>query len=91
VLRFGDGGVVGEDDSAEGRVDVAGVWEAAAAVAEPEDVPARNVAVGRVSGLGRGFGLRLVGGALGPGTRQLCLIGVEPAFCLLERSLSFVT
>ena len=71
VLGLRDGGVVGEDDPAEGRVDVAGVREAAAAVAEPEDVPAGDVAVGRVSGLGCGVAIdievcvTLVGGWLG--------------------------
>ena len=39
--------------SAERGVGVAGVWEAAAAVAEPEEIPARKVAVGRVYWLGR--------------------------------------
>jgi hypothetical protein len=59
VLRLGDCVVVGEDDSAERGVDVAGLWEAAAAVAEPEEVPARNVTVGRVHGLGRGMSVDL--------------------------------
>jgi hypothetical protein len=54
MLGFGDGGVVGEDDAAEGRVDVTGVGEAGATVAEPEDVPAGEVAVGGVGGLGCG-------------------------------------
>ena len=38
---------------------VAGLWEAAAAVAEPEEVPARNVTVGRVHGLGGGVSVDL--------------------------------
>jgi hypothetical protein len=59
VLRLGDCAVVGEDDSAEGGVDVASLWEAAAAVAQPEEVPARNVTVGRVHGLGRGVSVDL--------------------------------
>jgi hypothetical protein len=41
VLRLGNCVVVGEDDSAEGSVDVADLWEAAAAVTEPEEVPTR--------------------------------------------------
>jgi hypothetical protein len=53
VLGLGDCVVVGDDDSTEGSVDVAGVWEAAAAVAEPEKIPARKVAVGRVYRFGR--------------------------------------
>ena len=59
VLRLGNCVVVGKDDSAEGGVDVAGLWEAAAAVAEPEEVPARNVTVGRVHGLGGGVSVNL--------------------------------
>lgn len=59
VLRLGNCVVVGKDDSAEGGVDVAGLWEAAAAVAEPEEVPARNVTVGRVHGLGGGVSVDL--------------------------------
>jgi len=53
VLELGDCVIVREDDSAERGVGVAGVWEAAAAVAEPEEIPARKVAVGRVYWLGR--------------------------------------
>jgi hypothetical protein len=78
VLGLGDCVVVREDDSAERSVDVAGVWEAAAAVAEPEEIPARNVAVGRVYRLGRGVIVDVevcvtLICVLGPGTRRLCL------------------
>lgn len=74
VLLLRDGLVIGDDGAAERRVLVAGLGEAAAAVAQPEEVPAGYVAEGgggRLDGavgeLEREVLGRLAGGGLGDG------------------------
>lgn len=61
VLLLGDGGVVRDNSAAEEGGGVGGLGEAGAAVAQPEDVPAGDVAVGGGGG-GRDEGGAGVGG-----------------------------